>query len=390
MRRCAISRIAEFAVYEFTMDGLCIVMLINTLSCMKGCFVVSGQTFGGKNMKKLLAIILTCALAVSLAACSAPAPKETDVSTAAAETTQTTKAAETPETTQSAGTEQTAETSAAALPTTDPSGAQIKVPEDIETIAVLSPSIAQTIIGLGLGDKIAAYDAQSVGLEGLPESDIVLDFMQPDMEQLAALNPDVLFVSNMTLYDQENPYQTLIDQGVCVICVPTSESIAAIQSDISFLAAVLGVPEKGEAMLADMQAQIDSIAAIGSTITDKKTVYFEIAAAPSMYSFGSGVFLNEMIELIGAKNILADQNGWLGVEAETVVAANPDVILTNVNYIENPTQEIMDREGWADMTAVADKSVYYIDNMASSSSNQNIVKALVQMAEAIYPEYYTE
>ena len=390
MRRCAISRIAEFAVYEFTMDGLCIVMLINTLSCMKGCFVVSGQTFGGKNMKKLLAIILTCALAVSLAACSAPAPKETDVSTAASETTQTTKAAETPETTQSAGTEQTAETSAAALPTTDPSGAQIKVPEDIETIAVLSPSIAQTIIGLGLGDKIAAYDAQSVGLEGLPESDIVLDFMQPDMEQLAALNPDVLFVSNMTLYDQENPYQTLIDQGVCVICVPTSESIAAIQSDISFLAAVLGVPEKGEAMLADMQAQIDSIAAIGSTITDKKTVYFEIAAAPSMYSFGSGVFLNEMIELIGAKNILADQNGWLGVEAETVVAANPDVILTNVNYIENPTQEIMDREGWADMTAVADKSVYYIDNMASSSSNQNIVKALVQMAEAIYPEYYTE
>ena len=390
MRRCAISRIAEFAVYEFTMDGLCIVMLINTLSCMKGCFVVSGQTFGGKNMKKLLAIILTCALAVSLAACSAPAPKETDVSTAAAETTQTTKAAETPETTQSAGTEQTTETSAAALPTTDPSGAQIKVPEDIETIAVLSPSIAQTIIGLGLGDKIAAYDAQSVGLEGLPESDIVLDFMQPDMEQLAALNPDVLFVSNMTLYDQENPYQTLIDQGVCVICVPTSESIAAIQSDISFLAAVLGVPEKGEAMLADMQAQIDSIAAIGSTITDKKTVYFEIAAAPSMYSFGSGVFLNEMIELIGAKNILADQNGWLGVEAETVVAANPDVILTNVNYIENPTQEIMDREGWADMTAVADKSVYYIENMASSSSNQNIVKALVQMAEAIYPEYYTE
>lgn len=341
-------------------------------------------------MKKLLSIILTCALAVSLAACSAPAPKETDVSTAATETSQITETAKTPETTQAHETEQTAETSAAALPTTDPSGAQIKVPEDIETIAVLSPSIAQTIIGLGLGDKIAAYDAQSVGLEGLPESDIVLDFMQPDMEQLAALNPDVLFVSNMTLYDQENPYQTLIDQGVCVICVPTSESIAAIQSDISFLAAVLGVPEKGEAMLADMQAQIDSIAAIGSTITDKKTVYFEIAAAPSMYSFGSGVFLNEMIELIGAKNILADQNGWLGVEAETVVAANPDVILTNVNYIENPTQEIMDREGWADMTAVADKSVYYIDNMASSSSNQNIVKALVQMAEAIYPEYYTE
>ena len=273
-------------------------------------------------------------------------------------------------------------------PTVDPSGAEITVPEEINSIVVLAPSIAETVIALGDGDKIVAYDISSVGLEGLPADKPVLDLVDPDMEQLIALNPDLLLVTNLSLYDAENPYQQLIDLGVCVACIPSSDSIEDIQSDISFIADVLGKSKEGDELIKQMQEEIDSISEIAKTITEKKTVYFEISAAPYMYSFGTGVFLNEMIELIGAENILADQEGWLSVGEESVVAANPDVILTNVNYIDNPTQEIMDRSGWDALTAVQNGDVYYIDNMASSLPNQNIVKALKQMAEAVYPEYY--
>ena len=137
-----------------------------------------------------------------------------------------------------------------------------------------------------------------------------------------------------------------------------------------------------------MQEEIDSISAIAKIITEKKTVYFEISAAPYMYSFGNGVFLNEMIELIGTANILSGQDGWLSVEGETVVAADPDVIFTNVNYLDDPVAEILGRDGWAGVTAVVNRDVYYIDNMASSLPNQNIVVALRQMAEALYPDYF--
>lgn len=278
----------------------------------------------------------------------------------------------------------------AQLPTVDPSGAQINVPEQIDSIVVLAPSLAEMVVALGHGNQVVAYDMNSAGLEGLPTDVPMLDTVSPDMEQLMVLAPDVLMVSNLSLFDQESPYQQLIDNGVCVICVPTSDSIADIQDDIAFVAAVLGENEKGKKLIADMQAEIDRIAAIAATITEKKTVYFEISAAPYMYSFGKGVFLNELIELIGAENILADQEGWLSVGEETVVAADPDVILTNVNYIEDPVQEIKDRSGWDSLTAVQNGAVSYIDNMASSLPNQNVVKALIQMAEAIYPEYYGE
>ncbi|WP_394967989.1 ABC transporter substrate-binding protein [Candidatus Allofournierella merdipullorum] len=322
-------------------------------------------------MKKLLSLILALAMAASVAGCAAQ-PASGSAS-APASVSAPSSAVSAP---------------AAEKPATDPSGAEVNIPDEIGSVVVLAPSIAETLVALGCGDLIVGYDAQSVGLAGLPEGVPTFDMMQPDMEQLAALKPDVLFVSNMTLYDQTNPYQQLIDLGVCVLCVPTADSIAAIQEDIAFIAAAMGKTAEGDTLIADMQAELDRIAAIGATVTEKKSVYFEIGAAPSMYSFGSGVFLNEMIELIGAENVLADQEGWLAVEAETIVAADPDVILTNVNYIDDPVAEILGRSGWEGMSAVKDQQVFYIDNMASSLSNHNIVKALDQMAKAVYPDLF--
>ena len=323
-------------------------------------------------MKKLIAFFLALTMAVSMAGCAGSS------------------AADSSEKTESSAPTASSEASApeASKPTTDPSGAEMSIPDSIDSIVCLSPAVNEVLIALGVGDSLVAYDTQSVGLEGIPADLPTLDMMQPDMETLASLKPDVLFVSNMTLYDQENPFQQLIDMGVCVLCVPSANSIAEIESSLSFIAAAVGKSAEGDALIDGMQAELDRIAAIGESITEKKTVYFEIGAAPNLYSFGSGVFLNEMIELIGAENILADQEGWLAVEGETVASANPDVILTNVNYLDDAVGEILSRSGWEGVSAIQNKQVYYIDNMSSSLSNHNIVKALDEMAKAVYPDAY--
>ena len=97
---------------------------------------------------------------------------------------------------------------------------------------------------------------------------------------------------------------------------------------------------------------LDEIKEIGSKITDKKKVYFEIGPAPNLYSFGNSTFLNEMIELVGAENIFKDINGWTSPSEEAVIDANPDVILTNVNYVENSIEEIKSRKGWENIKAI--------------------------------------
>ncbi|MGI5976370.1 MAG: ABC transporter substrate-binding protein [Candidatus Limivicinus sp.] len=321
-------------------------------------------------MKKIFSLLLALAMVLSFAACGAQSTELENAVPAAPET----EAASAP--------------ASAAKPATDPSGAPVDIPDEIDSIISLSPAAAEVIIELGCGDKIIACDTNSTGLKGMPEGIPAFDLMQPDMEMLSSLKPDVLVVSNLTLYDEKSPYRQLTDMGVCVLNIPSANSIAEIISQIQFIGDAMGKSDEGRVIADNMQAQLDSIAEKAKTITDKKTVYFEIGAAPSMYSFGSNVFLNEMIELIGAENILADQEGWLPVEGETVAAANPDVILTNVNYIEDSVGEILSRSGWEGMKAIENKDVYYIDNMASSLGNQNIITALQEMAEAVYPDIY--
>ena len=173
-----------------------------------------------------------------------------------------------------------------------------------------------------------------------------------------------------------------------MVYIPSSNSIEGIYDDIMFISETLQAKDKGEAIVDDMKTKVNGYKEFGSKIENKKTVYFEIAGAPNLYSFGRGVFLNEMIEILGAENILKDQEKWIAVSDEVIVAKNPDVILTNVDYIPNAADEIKIRAGWENITAVKNNDVYNIDNNASSLSNHNIIKALDQMAKAIYPEVY--
>lgn len=223
------------------------------------------------------------------------------------------------------------------------------------------------------------------GVEELPQ----FDMMTPDCEAILALNPDIVFVTGMS-YQGDDPYEELEIAGICVAQIPSSDSLAGIQEDIQFVADCFGMTEEGAAIVEDMQGAIDEVAEIGETITEKKSVLFEIACLPNIYSFGNGVFLQEMLELIGAENVFADQDGWISVTEESALAANPDVILTSVDYIENAVDEILSREGWENVEAVKNQQVYYIDTAASSQPNQNVVLALQEMAKAIYPEEYAQ
>ena len=337
-------------------------------------------------MKRKMSLFVICTLLLALCACGGNSAQNNAPGNARNDTSQ---ANTDPDTSQNDGLPE-GSGGAPALPTVDPSGAAVSIPESVDSIVVLAPALSGTVAALGLGDRIVGYDLNSVGVEGLPTDVPTFDMQNPDVEQLVALAPDVLLVSSMSLYDQEAPYQPLIDAGVCVICVPTSESIDNVRSDIQFLGAAFSVPEEGQKLLDELNGALDELAAIADTIPEeeRRGVYFEISAAPYMYSTGGGTYLDEMIRWIGGVNALAGQTGWLSVEGEAVVAADPDVIFTNVNYLDDPVAEIMGRDGWAGVAAVVNEDVYCIDNMSSSLPNQNIVVALRQMAEALYPEYF--
>jgi iron complex transport system substrate-binding protein len=152
----------------------------------------------------------------------------------------------------------------------------------------------------------------------------------------------------------------------------------------------LGAAETGAALVETMKAEIETLRKTGADIQQKRTVYFEISPAPDMVTLGRKTYLHEMIEIAGGINIFENEEGIIFPSAEIVIEKNPDVILTNVDYTENVLAEIRSRPGFDRVGAVRENRIFLIDADSSSRSTQNIVKALRQMALALYPEYYEE
>ncbi|EGO2707981.1 ABC transporter substrate-binding protein [Enterococcus faecalis] len=276
------------------------------------------------------------------------------------------------------------------LPTKDRSGKEITLPKEATKIISLVPSTTEVIEDLGKTDQLIAVDTQSstmmTDLKKLPQ----MDMMAVDAEKLIALKPQIVYVNDINLASSESVWKQVEDAGITVVNIPTSTSIKAIKEDVQFIADSLSEHEKGQKLIKTMDQEIDEVAKIGKTIKKPKTVLFEVAALPDIYSFGNGTFLNEMIETIGAKNVLANEKGWLPVTEEAAIAAKPEVILTNVKYMKDPAKEILARKNWENVPAVQNKEVFEIDNMSSSLPNNHITKALKQMAKAVYPEEYKD
>lgn len=273
---------------------------------------------------------------------------------------------------------------------TDREGNEFTLPKKVEKIISTAPSNTEVLVELGLSDKLVAIDKYSADVEGINADLPQIDFRNPDAETLISLEPDIIIASGHNKVGEEDPFQLVKEAGIPVVYIPSSYSIDGIYGDIEFIAEITGTEKQGTEIIENMKKEVEAIREIGDKITDKKKVYFEIGSTPSLYSFGKDTFLNEMIQIIGAENIFANEDSWISPTPESVIDANPDVILTNVPDTDgvSAVDEIKNREGWDSITAIKEGQIYSVDKNSSSRPSQNVIKALKEMAKAIYPDEY--
>ncbi len=266
----------------------------------------------------------------------------------------------------------------------DREGNEITLPAIVRTIGSFGASNTEILTELGLGSKIVVADTYSKGIKGLKDDVTYFDMYAADLEKIIEINPTVMFISGMTKIAGDDIFKPLSDAGIIVMYIPSSKDIQGIKEDIEFIATACGEMDKGRAIVNIMEMGLKEIA---DKVKDKpkKSVYFELQPSPDLYSFGSGVFLNEMIEIAGGENVFKNMDSWISVSEEAVIAANPEIIFTSVYFAPEPVKEILNRTGWDAVKAVKNSSVYLIDANSSSQPCHNIVKAVKEMAEAINP-----
>ena len=357
--------------------------------------------------KRLVAIVMGCMLALTAVGCGAGKNAETAVESTESNAAESTEAETTSESDTEAETEGNAEDSAEETAdaddtsssdvTTDRSGNAITLPENVENIISMSPSTTRILIDLGLADKIVACDTYSFASYGteLAEDIPQFDMMTPDQEQIIALGADIVFTTGMSASHGTDVFEAVRESGVCVADIPSSASLKDIEEDITFIGACVGKNAEAEAIVDDMQQKIEELAEIGNSIPEeeKKTVLFELftpsADYPTIYTAGNGTYINEMLEIIGAKNVAASESEqWPALSEEAAVAANPDVILTADMYTPDVINTILTMSGWENVNAVKNSEVYQLSSDAVNQPNHHVIDAMIEMATSIYPDKY--
>lgn len=251
---------------------------------------------------------------------------------------------------------------------TDMAGREVVLKENIRRIVVLQASDCELIYALGAGEMVVGrgqycdYPAQVL------EVDEVQSGGETNIEQIIALEPDVVIMTKMSqTIEQEDQ---LGNAGIPVI-VTDAQDIEGIYESIELLGKVVGREAEAAVQVSGMKEKIASLKATASDSLVGKSVYFEVSpityGAP--WTTGSATFMQEVAEILGLSNIFGDLSGWAEVSQEDIIARNPDYIVTTTMYFGEelkPDEEIMARSGWAGITAVKNGDVFHdADNLLS-------------------------
>lgn len=239
-------------------------------------------------------------------------------------------------------------------------GREVVLDASATRIVALAPSDCEILCALGAEDLLVGRGAYCDYPESILDVPVVETGENTNLEQIIALQPQVVLMADMAQTAEQ--VQALEDAGIRVV-LSDANDIEGVYTAIRMIGQLTGLEGEAEALVADMQATFDGIAA--QSEETGKTVYFEVSPLEyGLWTAGANTFMDELASLCGLTNAFADVEGWAAISEEQVLERDPDYIVTiSMYYGEGPTpvEEIMGRAGWEGLTAIQNGDVFNAD-----------------------------
>jgi iron complex transport system substrate-binding protein len=263
---------------------------------------------------------------------------------------------------------------------TDDAGRKVTVEKVPERIVSLAPANTELLFALGLGDRVVGVTSYDDYPPEVADIAKVGDFAGPNLEAIAAADPDLVLV---TLGVQEDMVAKLEDLGATVVAIDPS-SVAGLFNDFRKVGAVTGTPAHAEQLLMTLQSDISKVR---KAVADLKpvTTFIEIGQNP-LFTVGQGTLLNELVGLAGGENVVTEE-GYVPYSSEQVVKADPDVYLATHSSATD-TETVAARAGYKDLSAVKNGRVVILDDNLTSRPGPRIADGLKLIAEGLHPEAF--
>lgn len=222
-------------------------------------------------------------------------------------------------------------------------GAQkLEIAKAPQRIVSLLPSLTETVCALGACQRLVGLDRYSNWPESLKALPRVGGGLDPNIESIVALQPDLVLAAGST-----RGVERLEALGLKVLRLEP-RTHADVQRVLRTVAEALFMPETdSERVWREIQAGVQAAVQSLSPQARQQKVYFEVSPTP--YGASASSFIGETLTRMGVANILPASLGpFPQVNPEFVVRAQPDVIMAG----DSSRASMVQRPGWTALRAI--------------------------------------
>lgn len=287
-------------------------------------------------------------------------------------------------------------TTAAAFPVTiQHEGRSVTIPAEPRRIVALSNDVADIALRLAGPERVVAVPASnatpslaaSASLVGAVATKLPPG-TNPEPEQIVALRPDLVLIT--TRHGGEQDAAKLLEQvGVPMLMFAHWGSPGEIAENVRVLGQALGVPEKAEQLVREMEegmARVEKALAKASG-RPRVLAMSDQAQRPFVIGKSGGGITAPLIEMAGG-DVVADQGG--PAQAERIVALNPDVIVIIDVWGKGLEhyRALLDSPAVQALPAVKENRIVVVPAWQAFLPTDRVFLGLEAIAKALHPEAF--
>jgi ABC-type Fe3+-hydroxamate transport system substrate-binding protein len=263
----------------------------------------------------------------------------------------------------------------------DAAGRSVRLDAEPHRVISLIPATTEMVLALGAGGRLVArtdYDTEPA-LDTLPS---VGGGLTPSLEWLVRRRPDLVIAwPDSRARDVVARMRGL---GIAVYAARL-ETLADIRTTIENLGRLLGVPTRGDSLVAQLDSGLDATSRAAAGMDRPRVLYLESMNPP--LAAGSHTFVGQLIDVAGGRNVFADARApWPQVSLEAIVARDPDVILMPVaGDTADALATLRSAPDWKDLRAVRGGRVYGVPADLFSRPGPHVDEIARRLAHVLHP-----
>jgi iron complex transport system substrate-binding protein len=249
----------------------------------------------------------------------------------------------------------------------DATGKSFTIETPPKRVAALSPSAVELMYAVGATPiarpSSANYPEQAKSVTAVGTS------YQPNLEQIAAQNPD--FIITDAQIHSPQIISELAKLGVPVFSIRVQQ-VADVMASLRLVGNIMGQSENGEKAAKVLEAQLQNVQAKLPPAGERPTVFLMIGTADAFWGAKPDAFSGDVIARLGAKNLVESGPdttqfpGFTSYSMEQLVSLDPDVILVmSVSPNAPPTtRQLSANPAWNGLRAVKSGRVHEVNTEA--------------------------